>query len=62
VKALSRHSRLHAKLNYYAMVAVFGDDNDELRTRGRSLSSEGAKAAVQAEQRAAEIQKLVKQL
>jgi len=44
------------------MVAVFGDDNDELRTRGRSLSSEGAKAAVQAEQRAAELQKLVKQL
>jgi hypothetical protein len=62
VKALSMHSRLHTKDPYYAVVAVSRDGNEELKTRGGSLSSKGAKATVQADQRAAELEEHVKQL
>jgi len=42
-------SRQQTKIPRYAVVAVSRDGNEELRTRGGLLSSEGAKAVVQAE-------------
>jgi len=41
--------RQQTKIPRYAVVAVSRDGNEELRTRGGLLSSEGAKAVVQAE-------------
>jgi len=42
-------SRQQTKIPRYAVVAVSRDGNEELKTRGGLLSSEGAKAVVQAE-------------
>jgi len=53
-------SRQQTKIPRYAVVAVSRDGNEELRTRGGLLSSEGAKAVVQAERRTAELEKLLK--
>jgi len=42
-------SRQQTKIPRYAVVAVSRDGNEELKTRGGLLSSEGAKVGVQAE-------------
>jgi hypothetical protein len=62
VGASSMHSRLQAQIPYYSVVAISRDSNEEFKARGGSLSSEEAKAAIQAEQRAEEIEKRVKHL
>jgi hypothetical protein len=49
VKNLPMYSRLYTKISYYAVAAVSRGGNEELKTRGGSLSSKGGKAAVQAE-------------
>ena len=47
--SLSACSRQQTKIPRYAVVAVSRNGNEELKTRGGLLSSEGAKAVVQAE-------------
>ena len=62
VEPLALYSRPQTKIPEVAVVAPSRDSNEEMYSRGGARTSEGAKAVVQAERRAAQLEKQVESL